>query len=184
MKCDFSFEWRKDNQKLEIDGSKIIWQNAPESGTIIFTAPTDSDVGYYQCFVSNIFGTAVSSRVHVQLGVLGHFPPKPLRVINVNEGDSLSVDCEPPFGIPKPTVFWLYRDTNQSFVIETIRRPHVAVDPEGKLHFSTVYPHDGRPNLIYECAATSPVMRGEYRAGDHVQIVVKQTKSKFKQVNI
>lgn len=103
---------------------------------------------------------------------MGHFPPKPLRIINVDEGDSLSISCDPPYGIPKPTVFWLYRDTNQSSVIETIRRPHVAVDPDGKLHFSTVYPHDGRANLIYECAATSPIMRGEYRAGDHVQINV------------
>uniref|UniRef100_A0A7E4V282 Neuroglian n=1 Tax=Panagrellus redivivus TaxID=6233 RepID=A0A7E4V282_PANRE len=169
-----NFEWRKNNEKLNVDGKEIIWQDFPESGTIFFTNPTATDAGYYQCFASNIFGTAVSNRVHVQLGVLGHFPARPLRTIKVDEGDSLSIDCKPPYGIPKATIFWLYRDTNQTSVIETIRRPHVTVDPEGKLHFSAVSAHDGRPNLIYECAATSPVMRGEYRAGDRVQLVVRE----------
>lgn len=105
--------------------------------------------------------------------MLEHFPPRKLRVIKVDEGDSITVNCDAPYGMPKPTIFWLYRSKNQKPVFESIRREHIAVDPDGKLHFVTVTPFDGRENVIYECAATSPAMQGEYRAGDHVQIVVE-----------
>ncbi|RCN31124.1 hypothetical protein ANCCAN_23107 [Ancylostoma caninum] len=67
---------------------------------------------------------------------------------------------------------FLFRDTEQGSVIETIRRPHITVDGDGKLQFSSVEVHDGRPNLVYECAAASPVLHGEYRSGDHVQLQV------------
>uniref|UniRef100_A0A1I7WME6 Immunoglobulin I-set domain protein n=1 Tax=Heterorhabditis bacteriophora TaxID=37862 RepID=A0A1I7WME6_HETBA len=82
-------------------------------------------------------------------------------------------------------------DTEQDSIIETIRRRHIVVDGEGKLQFTSVEMHDGRPvisiclnnvtandseaksqNLLYECAASSPVLHGEYRSGDHVQIEV------------
>lgn len=112
--------------------------------------------------------------------MLDHFPPRKLRVINVDEGDSLTVTCEPPYGMPKPSIFWLYRSKNEMLVFESIKREHIAIDPDGKLHFSTVSAFDGRENLIYECAATSPAMQGEYRAGDHVQIVVEPVTSKEK----
>ncbi|KAK6051525.1 hypothetical protein COOONC_10969, partial [Cooperia oncophora] len=103
---------------------------------------------------------------------LEHFPPRPVRRIQVREGDSLTIDCKAPRGIPPPTLFWLYRDTEQGSVIETIRRKHITVDEDGKLQFSAVELHDGRPNLVYECAAGSPVLHGEYRSGDHVQLEV------------
>lgn len=48
----------------------------------------------------------------------------------------------------------------------------VVVDGDGNLQFSHVTQHDGRDNLVYQCAATSPVLQGEYRAGDEIQLVV------------
>ncbi|KJH48482.1 hypothetical protein DICVIV_05393 [Dictyocaulus viviparus] len=103
---------------------------------------------------------------------LEHFPPRPVRRIQVVEGNSLTIECVPPRGIPPPTLFWLYRDTKQGSVIETIRRKHITVDLEGRLQFTSVELHDGRSNLVYECAAGSPVLHGEYRSGDHVQLMV------------
>ena len=38
------------------------------AGTLIFNNPRVDDQGYYQCHVKNIFGTALSNRVHVRLG--------------------------------------------------------------------------------------------------------------------
>lgn len=64
----FSFEWYKDGHKLDVDGKRIVWQKPIRSGTIIFNDPNIEDIGYYQCHVSNIFGTAVSNKHHVQLG--------------------------------------------------------------------------------------------------------------------
>lgn len=51
----------------------------------------------------------------------------------MDEGRSLSIRCDIPYGIPKPSVFWLYRDAQQTNIIETIRRKHITVDTEG--HF-------------------------------------------------
>lgn len=64
----FRFRWEKNGLPLRVDGERIIWQKPGQSGTIVFLRPTRADQGYYQCFVTNIFGTAVSNRVHVQLG--------------------------------------------------------------------------------------------------------------------
>lgn len=50
-----------------------------------------------------------------------------------------------------------------------------AVDGDGNLQFSYVDLHDGRENLLYQCAATSPVLHGEYRAGDEFRLIVKET---------
>lgn len=71
---------------------------------------------------------------HVRL-VLEHFKERPIRRMIVEEGRSLSVECNVPHGIPSPSVFWLYRDTVQTSIIETIRRPHIAVDPQGILSY-------------------------------------------------
>ncbi|VDM40547.1 unnamed protein product [Toxocara canis] len=204
----YRFEWYKDGRKLHVDGERILWQKPSQTGNIIFIDPRPEDQGYYQCFISNIFGTAVSNKVHVKRGVLEHFKERPVRRVVVEEGHSLSVRCDVPYGIPSPSVFWLYRDTLQTSIIETIRRAHIAVDPQGScdlkrksgasdcraspllecgrtrecllnesppsgtLHFTEVGQHDGRENLVYQCAATSPVLHGEYRAGDEVQLIV------------
>ncbi|VDP53586.1 unnamed protein product [Soboliphyme baturini] len=48
----------------------------------------------------------------------------------------------------------------------------VKVDGNGNLQFSHVEREDGTENLIYQCAATSPVLHGEYRAGDEFRLVV------------
>ena len=159
-----------------MDNSHVTWLRVRSSGTIVFNAPTADDQGYYQCFVVNIFGTAVSNRVHVRLGVLDHFQRRPLRTIQVDEGDALTVTCAPPYGKPTPTVFWLNRNEQKREVIETINREHITADAHGSLHFSYVGQHDAREHLIYQCAATSPVLHGEYRAGDQVRLVVNKSK--------
>lgn len=65
------------------------------------------------------------------------------------------------------------RSLEDSSVIETIRSRHITVDTNGHLHFSSVELSDGKENLLYECAATSPVLRGEYRSGDRIQLDVE-----------
>uniref|UniRef100_A0A8R1TTT8 Uncharacterized protein n=1 Tax=Onchocerca volvulus TaxID=6282 RepID=A0A8R1TTT8_ONCVO len=167
-----TFEWFKDGKRLEVDGNRIVWEIQFQSGTIIINDPQERDQGYYQCHASNIFGTAVSNKFHAQIGVLDHFAPRGIRRLIVNEGRSLSIRCDIPYGVPKPSVFWLYRDAQRTDITETIRRQHIAVDTEGTLHFTAVEKHDGQQNLIYQCAATSPVLGEEYRAGNEFQLIV------------
>ncbi len=53
-----------------------------------------------------------------------------------------------------------------------------AVDGDGNLQFSYVELHDGREDLIYQCAATSPVLQGEYRSGDEFLLNVHKASTK------
>jgi hypothetical protein len=39
-----------------------------QTGSIRFNNPDHNDQGFYQCFASNPFGTAVSNRVHIRMG--------------------------------------------------------------------------------------------------------------------
>ena len=50
---------------------------------------------------------------------------------------------------------------------------YFSVDGDGNLQFAHVTMHDGRENLIYQCAATSPVLDEEYRSGDEIKLTVK-----------
>lgn len=62
------YEWFKDGKRLKVDGYRIAWEKQFQSGNIIINNARDSDQGYYQCHASNIFGTAVSNKLHVQIG--------------------------------------------------------------------------------------------------------------------
>jgi hypothetical protein len=116
-------------------------------------------------------GVEFSSLVIGYLLDLDHFRPRPIRRISVIEGDSLSIACEQPNGVPEPSIFWIYRDNRQPSVMETIKKPHITTASDGTLHFSFVEKNDARAHLMYQCAAKSPVLHGdEYRLGEQVQL--------------
>ncbi|CAJ0567358.1 unnamed protein product, partial [Mesorhabditis spiculigera] len=180
-----TFYWMRDGVRLEVgdgllttsDGDKpdaveVRWERPGQNGSLVFPRPVASIQGFYQCFAGNIYGTAVSNKVHVRMGVLEHFARRGVRRVRVDEGAPLTLNCSPPIGRPKPHVFWLYRDTNREDVIETIRRRHIGIDADGRLHFTAVQEEDGRRGLLYECAASSPVLGDEYRAGERIQLEV------------
>ncbi|CAO4374222.1 unnamed protein product [Caenorhabditis nigoni] len=183
LKCDADentdrYSWLKDGEPFEINSDDVVWEKESQSGSIVFMKPHISHQGYYQCFASNIFGTALSNKMHLRLGSLEHFPKRDIQILKVKEGESLTLNCTPPRGIPPPKIIWLYRSLDDSSVIETIRSRHITVDNNGRLHFSSVELSDGKPTLVYECAATSPVLRGEYRSGDRVQLDIEPSQDK------
>lgn len=63
--------------------------------------------------------------------VLDNFTPRGLHRLKISEGQSLSIRCDIPHGVPKLPVFWLYRDAQKKNVVDIIRRKHIAVDTEG-----------------------------------------------------
>uniref|UniRef100_A0AC35TLA5 Neuroglian n=1 Tax=Rhabditophanes sp. KR3021 TaxID=114890 RepID=A0AC35TLA5_9BILA len=175
------YEWVKINDKgqhdyLKIDGKRYAWQNENKTGTIVFLNPQKSDEGIYQGLISNLYGTAVTNKIHIKMGVLESFKSPKHQKLSVMEGEAVTLNCNKPYGNPAPTVFWLYRDTRQKSVIETIKKRHITTDPDGKLHISFVSSHDTRTNLIYECAVTSPIMPGEHRSGDTYSLALKTYK--------
>ncbi|MCP9266074.1 Neuroglian [Dirofilaria immitis] len=147
-----TFEWFKDGKRLKVDGNRIAWEKQFQSGNIIISDAQDEDQGYYQCHVSNIFGTAVSNKFHVQVGVLDHFASRGLRRLIVEEGRSLSIQCDIPYGVPKPSVFGFIAMHNGQISLKLFNINILL--------------------SIQKCAITSPVLHGEYRAGNEFQLIV------------
>lgn len=112
--------------------------------------------------------------------VLEHFSERPLRILRVKEGKSVSIPCEAPSGTPRPTVTWVLRDLQVHSVLESVgKNKRISVDDHGTLHFTYVERADSQDTRVFECAVSSPVLRGEYRGGDRVQLVVLPQKSEF-----
>jgi hypothetical protein len=66
----YRYRWKKNGAWLDIQatGGNIIMH--PNVGTISIMKPSGGDDGVYQCFVTNAFGTAITSKT--QLKVAGN----------------------------------------------------------------------------------------------------------------
>lgn len=145
----------------------------PGRGTLVITSPKDEDLGQYQCFAENEFGTATSNSVFVRKAELNAFKDENAKTMETNEGQPFSLQCEAPDGWPKPTVNWLIQDSIDG-TIKSINNSRMTLDPEGTLWFSNVTRNDASDDFFYACSATS-VFRNEYKIGNKVLLDVKQT---------
>lgn len=134
--------------------------------------PEDGDLGQYQCFAKNEWGTATSNSVFVRKAELNSFKEADPMTMEANEGTPLKLTCQPPDGWPKPNVYWLIQDKNGA--IKSINNSRMTLDPEGNLWFSNVTRDDASDNFYYVCAATS-VFRNEYKLGNKIVLNVIST---------
>ncbi|CAG0896608.1 unnamed protein product, partial [Cyprideis torosa] len=163
------------------NGKKFDWQTyddrisqQPGRGTLVITKPRDEDLGYYQCFAYNDWGTAMSNSVHVRKAELSSFRDTPTKTVSANEGDPLGIKCSPPDGYPKPSVYWMKLDASGALI--SINSSRMTVDPEGTLWFSNVTREDSSKDFTYACSATS-IFRSEYKVGNKVYLDVVSTGS-------
>lgn len=144
----------------------------PGRGTIVITRPRDEDLGQYQCFAENEHGIATSNSVFVRKAELNAFKDEQPKTVTANEGDPFKLQCQPPDGWPKPTVYWLIQDTNGG--IRSINNSRMTLDPEGNLHFSNVTRADKSDDFYYTCSAAS-LFQNEFKLGNRVLLDVIQT---------
>uniref|UniRef100_A0A8C3PTH8 Neural cell adhesion molecule L1 n=1 Tax=Calidris pygmaea TaxID=425635 RepID=A0A8C3PTH8_9CHAR len=124
------------------------------SGTLVIDfhsggRPEDYE-GEYQCFARNDYGTALSSKIHLQEPVAPGrsplWPKEKVDVIEVDEGAPLSLQCNPPPGLPSPVIFWM------SSSMEPIHQDkRVSQGQNGDLYFSNVMLQDAQTD--YSCNA-------------------------------
>ncbi|XP_054251725.1 neurofascin isoform X8 [Indicator indicator] len=120
------------------------------SGTLVIDfhsggRPDDYE-GEYQCFARNDFGTALSSKIHLQVSKSPLWPKEKVDVIEVDEGAPLSLQCNPPPGLPPPVIFWM------SSSMEPIQQDkRVSQGQNGDLYFSNVILQDAQTD--YSCNA-------------------------------
>ncbi|XP_015587223.1 neuroglian isoform X2 [Cephus cinctus] len=166
------YRWIKNGKDFEWPAYDDRISQQPGRGTLVISKPRDEDLGQYQCFAENEWGTATSNSVFVRKAELNSFKDENPITLNANEGDPFKLTCQPPDGWPKPNVYWLIQDTVGG--IRSINNSRMTLDPEGNLWFSNVTRGDKSDDFYYACAATS-VFRNEYKLGNKVLLNVIST---------
>lgn len=166
------YRWIKNGKKFDWQAYDDRMSQQPGRGTLVITSPRDEDLGQYQCFADNEWGTATSNSVFVRKAELNSFKDEHPVTVTANEGDPYKLTCQPPDGWPKPNVYWLIQDSSGG--IKSINNSRMTLDPEGNLWFSNVTRFDASNDFVYSCAATS-VFRNEYKLGNRVTLKVTST---------
>lgn len=166
------YRWIKNGKNFDWQAYDDRISQQPGRGTLVITSPRDEDLGQYQCFAYNEWGTATSNSVFVRKAELNSFKDQPPQTVTAHEGEPYKLTCQPPDGWPKPNVYWLIQNTDGG--IKSINNSRMTLDPEGNLWFSNVTRLDASDDFTYACAATS-VFRNEYKLGNRVLLNVVST---------
>ncbi|XP_042740090.1 neurofascin isoform X3 [Lagopus leucura] len=144
-----TFSWTRNGKFFNVAKDPKVSMRR-RSGTLVIDfhgggRPDDYE-GEYQCFARNDFGTALSSKIHLQVSRSPLWPKEKVDVIEVDEGSPLSLQCNPPPGLPPPVIFWM------SSSMEPIHQDkRVSQGQNGDLYFSNVMLQDAQTD--YSCNA-------------------------------
>ncbi|XP_051986230.1 neural cell adhesion molecule L1-like protein isoform X2 [Xyrauchen texanus] len=159
MKCEATgnpvpeFRWTKNGQDFDpYQDPRLI--TLDESGT--FVIPKNGNLtefqGNYRCFATNKIGTAMSEEIEFIVPNVPKFPKEIIDPIEVMEGQSVVLECNPPKGIPPLQIYWMTIGLQH---IEQDER--VSVGLNGNLYFSNAIETDSRRD--YCCFAAFPRIR-------------------------
>ncbi|XP_078061588.1 LOW QUALITY PROTEIN: neural cell adhesion molecule L1-like, partial [Mustelus asterias] len=121
------------------------------SGTIIFVT-TGNGVsirgyrGTYRCYASNMYGTAISSNIHLITESTPKWPKENVRKFVKEAGESLVLRCNPPSSMASSMIIWM---TSKLFNIQVSER--VSKGRDGNLYFSNLLVKDSLED--YTCYA-------------------------------
>ncbi|XP_050183138.1 neurofascin isoform X13 [Myiozetetes cayanensis] len=144
-----TFSWTRNGKFFNVAKDPKVSMRR-RSGTLVIDfhsggRPEDYE-GEYQCFARNDYGTALSSKIHLQVSKSPLWPKEKVDVIEVDEGAPLSLQCNPPPGLPPPVIFWM------SSSMEPIQQDkRVSQGQNGDLYFSNVILQDSLTD--YSCNA-------------------------------
>uniref|UniRef100_A0A8D1UYC4 Neural cell adhesion molecule L1-like protein n=1 Tax=Sus scrofa TaxID=9823 RepID=A0A8D1UYC4_PIG len=146
------YSWTKDNKHFELSDPRIIASN--NSGT--FRIQNEGHIshfqGKYRCFASNKLGVAMSEEIEFIVPNVPKFPKEKIDPLEVEEGDSIVLPCNPPKGLPPLHIYWMNIELEH---IEQDER--VYMSQKGDLYFANVEEKDSRND--YCCFAAFPRLR-------------------------
>lgn len=163
------YRWIKNGKHFDFTAYDDRITQQPGRGTLTITKPRDEDLGQYQCFAENEHGIATSNSVFVRKSELNNFKDEEVHTETAQEGAPYKLQCQPPDGWPKPSVYWMLQSSLGG--IKTINNSRMTLDPEGNLWFSNVTRFDAQEDAYYACAASS-AFRNEYKLGNRVLLKV------------
>jgi neuronal cell adhesion protein len=101
------YRWMKNGKEFNWQAYDDRISQQPGRGTLVVTSPRTEDIGQYQCFATNEWGTATSNSVFVRKAELNAFKDEDPPTILAEEGNPFKLGCNPPDGWPKPQVYWM-----------------------------------------------------------------------------
>uniref|UniRef100_A0A9J8C1J6 Neural cell adhesion molecule L1-like protein n=1 Tax=Cyprinus carpio carpio TaxID=630221 RepID=A0A9J8C1J6_CYPCA len=147
------FKWTKNGQDFDpYQDPRLITLH--DSGTFII--PNNGNLtefqGNYRCFATNKLGTAMSEEIEFIVPNIPKFPKEIIDPIEVMEGQSVILECNPPKGIPPLQIYWM------TLSLQHIQQDErVSVGLNGNLYFSNAIETDSRRD--YCCFAAFPRIR-------------------------
>lgn len=164
------FRWTKDGLDFDPFLDQRLMKEE-ESGT--FVIPNSGNLtdyqGTYRCYATNKLGIAMSEEIEFTVPHVPKFPKEKIEPIEVEEGQSVVLKCNPPDGIAPLQIYWM-----------TISLQHIEQDERvsmglnGDLFFSNALKKDSR--MDYCCYAAFPRIRTIVQK-TAMSVIVKNTKS-------
>ncbi|XP_057193664.1 neural cell adhesion molecule L1-like protein isoform X4 [Triplophysa rosa] len=147
------FRWTKNGQDFDpYQDPRLV--TLEDSGT--FVIPNNGNLtefqGIYRCLATNKLGTAMSEEIEFIVPNVPKFPKEIIEPIEVMEGQSVILECNPPKGLPPLQIYWMTIGLQH---IEQDER--VSVGLNGNLYFSNAIETDSRRD--YCCFAAFPRIR-------------------------
>ncbi|KAM9351194.1 cell adhesion molecule L1-like a isoform 2-T3 [Symphorus nematophorus] len=108
--------------------------------------------GKFRCYASNKLGTAMTEEIELIAPSVPKFPKEKIDPIIVEEGEPITLHCNPPEGVPPRQIYWMSLGLQH---IEQDERVSMGID--GNLYFSNALQNDSRQD--YCCFAAFPRIR-------------------------
>ncbi|KAM9536421.1 neural cell adhesion molecule L1-like protein isoform 5-T8 [Salvelinus alpinus] len=164
------FWWTKNGEEFDpYQDPRLIKEK--NSGTFVIpnTGNLTEYQGIYRCYASNKLGTAITEEIEFVVPHVPKFPKEKIDPIEVEEGQPVILECNPPKGIPPLQIYWM-----------TIGLQHIEQDDRvsmglnGDLFFSNALEKDSHRD--YCCFAAFPKIRTIVQK-NAMSVIVKSTNS-------
>uniref|UniRef100_A0A1A7ZQA1 Cell adhesion molecule with homology to L1CAM (Close homolog of L1) a n=1 Tax=Nothobranchius furzeri TaxID=105023 RepID=A0A1A7ZQA1_NOTFU len=146
------YRWTKDGQEFDFPREETITTGSRNGNFSFHKKHSVQFVGKWRCFASNKLGTAMTEEIEITLLVSPKFPKETFDPVIVKEGEPITLQCNPPKGVPPRLLYWMTVDLRH---IEQNER--ISMGTNGDLFFSYALSNDSRPD--YCCVAAFSSIR-------------------------
>ncbi|KYO34889.1 neuronal cell adhesion molecule isoform C [Alligator mississippiensis] len=157
LKCEatgnppVTFRWTRDGQLFE-PGQEPGTSLVPDTGTLLINgtqAPRYQ--GVFRCLADNRLGTALSRQARLIAESTPQWPKEKVTPVEVEEGASVVLPCDPPPSAVLPRIYWL-----NSRIMHIAQDARVNMGQDGYLYFAHAVPSDSHPDYICHAHFLSP----------------------------
>uniref|UniRef100_A0A452HLB7 Uncharacterized protein n=1 Tax=Gopherus agassizii TaxID=38772 RepID=A0A452HLB7_9SAUR len=117
-----------------VEGSGTLYVNNSNAGR---------HQGVYRCYASNDLGTAMGPEIRVIAESTPQWPKEKVLPLEVEEGESVILPCNPPASAMPPKIYWL-----NSRIVHIAQDERVSMGQDGYLYFANVRRSDSHPDYI------------------------------------